>query len=211
MSRGPWKKIKEAVTGVKDPVEEIKTSDEEVKNAEIKKRILSTEPKLYLFVGYDKGYDECVKEFGVRWINIRDKFYEEYIAKKVGIPKYPYTVKDSFVNRVVNACIEVLDKNYKYNKARIAASRYFGLELKEDGDFFRLVDKILADNFKEFFTYTLKYPTKGTWVFGGVNHKFEVDYLKTKFGADNICVLGDVDFADKKVTDVDDLVGVFCA
>lgn len=173
MPRGRPKRITEVV-----PV----ALPEESKQEPIQKYDLSSTPfALILYVGDESELTDEFKANGVQYINIREYFYTKYLPNKMLIPKYPFKITDGWVQKLVTTCAEILPMGYRFNRSRVAVSRYSGLILQEQGDFFALVDRFLKDYMPEFFIYSLKFPESGTWIIGGINHKSEQDYLRIKF------------------------------
>lgn len=162
-----------------------------------------------------ENISESVEKAQVRFVNIREGFYKQYLPSRMLIPKYPFTVTDGFVRKCISACVALLAPEYKFNRGRVAVSKFCGIILKAEGDFYSLIDRIIQMYLKEFFTFSLKFSKLNPWVVGGIRHQFEVEYLKMKFRdrpVISIGVRGECPgWVDKQFNQGEDMLEVLCA
>ena len=186
--------------------------------AEVKKEIDFSKLKDSLILIVDPTPD-CIKDSTLKQhiglVDIRESFYKNYLPSRMLIPKYPFKVSDGFVHRIISTCVAVLSPEYKFNRHRVAASKFAGITLKKEGDFYDLIDRILKLYLKEFFTFSLKFPEGQPWVVSGIRHQFEVQYLKMKFrDRPVVCagVKGDCPgWVDKQIKKESDFLEALCA
>lgn len=137
---------------------------------------------------YDHDFVDSLIEKEVFYLHIREDFYLNYLPKKIVIPRYPQKADDGFVRQIIHAIVDYLPPSYPFNYRRIAVSIYSGALLKESGDFFSLVERILKDLIKDFFTHSIQLPNSGICIVDGVHYDFEASFLKQKFGKSVVAV-----------------------
>lgn len=212
----PVKKRKGRPKGSKNTVKNNTVSpvDKPVKKSKVD--FSKLENNLILLVDpLPENLSESVEKAKVSFVNIREAFYKQYLPSRMLIPKYPFTVTDGFIRKCISACVALLAPEYKFNRARVAVSKFCGIVLNEAGDFYSLMDRILQMYLKEFFTFSLKFSKHNPWVVGGIRHQFEVEYLKMKFRDRPVISIGIKGecpgWVEKQINRGEDMLEVLCA